>query len=154
MSLYTILLFVHIVAIALWIGGGFMLALMGARAAKEGPPPPQAVIKNLQFMEWLGPHFYAPVIVTTLVSGVWLVVESGIGFEHFFVLAGLAMAFLGAGMGIGFFVPQAKALMAHLNEKGLDAEAQAKMKTLSLVSKGMLVLLVLTVFAMTNKPFS
>ncbi len=152
--MYRVLLFVHITTIALWIGGGFMLALLGARAAKEGPPPPQMVVKNLQFMEWLGPHFYAPVILITLVSGIWLVIESGLGFGHFFVIAGLGMAFLGAGMGLGFFVPQAKALIAHLNEKGLDAEAQAKMKSISMVSKGMLALLVLTVFFMTYKPFS
>lgn len=154
MALYRILLFVHITAIAIWVGGGFMFALLGARAAKAGPPPPQMVIRNLEVAEWLGPHFYLPVILTTLVSGIWLVVESGLGFGHFFVLFGLGMVVLAAAMGVGFFVPRAKALIAHINEKGLDAEAQSRMAQVAMVSKVMLGLLVLTTFAMTYKPFS
>lgn len=151
---YRVLLFVHITAIAIWVGGGFMLALIGARAAKAGPPTPQMVVRNLEVAEWLGPNFYLPVILTTLVSGIWLVVEAGWGFGHFFVLFGLGMVILAAGMGVGFFVPRAKALIAHINEKGLDAEAQAGMAQVAMVSKVMLGLLVLTIFAMTYKPFS
>jgi uncharacterized membrane protein len=154
MTLYKVLLFVHVTTIAIWVGGGFMYALLGARAAKAGPPTPEMVTRNLQVAEWLGPHFYLPVILTTLVSGVWLVVESGLGFGHFFVLFGLGMVVLAAGMGVGFFVPRAKALTAHINEKGLDAEAQAAIAQVALVSKVLLVLLVLTIFAMTYKPFS
>jgi uncharacterized membrane protein len=152
--LYTVLLFVHITAIALWVGGGFMLALLGVRAAKAGPPAPQLVIRNLEVAEWLGPHFYLPVILTTLVSGIWLVVESGFGFGHFFVLVGLGMVILAAGMGVGFFVPRAKALITHINERGVDAEAVARMAQVALVSKVMLGLLILTIFTMTTKPFS
>ena len=153
MTLYKVLLFVHITATAIWVGGGFMFALLGARAAKAGPPPPEMVVRNLGVAEWLGPHFYLPVILTTLVSGIWLVAESGIGYGHFFVLFGLGMVVLAAGMGIGFFVPRAKALIAHINEKGLDAEAQAGLAQVAMVSKVMLALLVLTIFAMTYKPF-
>lgn len=153
MTLYKILLFVHITAIAIWVGGGFMFALLGARAAKAGPPPPEMVIRNLGIAEWLGPHFYLPVILTTLVSGIWLVDESGLGFGHFFVLFGLGITVLAAGMGVGFFVPRAKALASHINEKGLDAEAQAAMAQIAVVSKVILGLLVLTIFAMTYKPF-
>lgn len=154
MNLYTILLFVHITAIAIWIGGGFMLSLLSSRAAKAGPPSPQMVVRNLEVAEWLGPHFYLPVILTTLASGIWLVVESGFGFGHFFVLFGLGMVILAAGMGVGFFVPRAKALVSHINEKGIDAEAQARMAQVAMVSKAMLGLLVLTIFVMTTKPFS
>lgn len=153
MTLYRILLFVHVTTIAIWVGGGFMLMLLGARAAKEGPPPPQMVTRNLEMAEWLGPHFYLPVILTTLVTGIWLVVESGLGFGHFFILFGLGMVIVAAGMGVGFFVPRAKALIAHINEKGIDAEAQAMMGQVAMVSKIMLALLVLTIFTMTYKPF-
>jgi uncharacterized membrane protein len=154
MTLYRILLFVHVTAIAIWVGGGFMFSLLGARAAKAGPPTPEMVTRNLQVAEWLGPHFYMPVILTTLASGIWLVVESGLGFGHFFVLFGIGMVILAAGMAVGFFVPRARALIAHVNAKGLDAEAQASMAQVALVSKVMLGLLVLTIFAMTYKPFS
>ena len=151
--LYKILLFVHITAIAIWIGGGFMLALLGVRAAKAGSPPPQMVIRNLEVAEWLGPHFYFPVILTTLVSGIWLVLESGFGFGHFFVIFGLGMVVLAAAMGVFFFVPRAKILIAHITEKGVDAEAQARLAQVGMVSRLMLGLLVLTVFVMTYKPF-
>ena len=154
MTLYTVLVFVHITTIAIWVGGGFMLALQGARAAKAGPPMPEMVIRNLAAAEWLGPHFYLPVILTTLVSGIWLVVESGLGFGHFFVIFGLGMVILAAGMGVGFFVPRAKALIAHINEKGIDDEARASMAQVAMVSKVMIGLLVLTIFVMTNKPFA
>jgi hypothetical protein len=131
-----------------------MLSLSAARAAKAGPPTPEMVIRNLEFLEWLGPHFYAPIILTTLASGIGLVLKAGYGFGHFFVLFGLGVALLGAGMGIGFFVPRAKALMAHIKEKGIDPEALAAMKQVALVSKMMIGLLILSVFVMTYKPFS
>ena len=153
MALYKLLLFVHITTIAIWIGAGVMLTLQQLRAAKAGPPTAEMVLRNFEFLEWLGPHFYAPIILTTLATGIGLVLKAGYGFGHFFVLAGLGMALLGAGMGVGFFVPKAKALVAHIKEKGLDPEALAEMKTISLVSKGMIVLLILTVFVMTYKPF-
>ena len=154
MTLYTVLVFVHITTIAIWVGGGFMLALQGTRAAKAGPPTPEMVVRNLEAAEWLGPHFYGPVILTTLVSGIWLVIESGLGFGHFFVLFGLGMVILAAGMGVGFFVPRAKALIAHINEKGIDDEARASMAQVAMVSKVMTGLLILTIFVMTNKPFA
>jgi hypothetical protein len=153
MRLYTILLFVHVTTIAIWVGGAFMLALQGARAAKAGPPTPEMVIRNLQAAEWLGPHFYLPVMLTTLVSGIWLVVESGLGFGHFFVLFGLGMVILAAGMAVGFFIPRAKALIAHINEKGIDDEARSSMAQVGMVSRVMTGLLILTIFVMTTKPF-
>jgi hypothetical protein len=154
MALYRVLLFVHITAIAIWVGGIFMYGLLGARAAKAGPPMPEMVVRNLETAEWLGPHFFLPVNLTALVSGIWLVADSGLGFGHFFVLFGLGMVVLAAVMGTGFFSPRAKALIAHINEKGLDTEAQQGMARIAMASKIMLGLLVLTIFAMTYKPFS
>ena len=154
MNLYKILLFVHITAIAIWVGGGFMLALTGARAAKAGPPSPQMVVRNLQTAEWLGPHFYAPVIFVSLISGIWLVLEVDYGFGHFFILWGLATIVLAGTMGMTFFVPRAKALIAHINEKGVDAEAQASLAQIAMVSKLLIGLLILTIYVMVYKPFS
>lgn len=154
MSLYKILLFVHITTIAIWVGGGFMLALTGARAAKAGPPSPQMVVRNLETAEWLGPHFYAPVIFVTLASGIWLVLEIGLGFGHFFILWGLGMIVLTGTMGVTFFVPRAKALIAHINEKGVDTEAQESLAQVAMVSKLLIGLLILTIFVMVSKPFS
>jgi uncharacterized membrane protein len=153
-SLYKILLFVHITAIAIWVGGGFMLALTGARAAKAGPPPREMVVRNLETAEWLGTHFYAPVMLVTLISGIWLVLEIGYGFGHFFVIWGLGTIVLTGTLGMTFFVPRAKALIARVNEKGVDAEAQASLAQIGAVSKLVTGLLILTIFVMTYKPFS
>jgi hypothetical protein len=112
------------------------------------------VTRNRAFQEWLGPHFYGPVILTTLVSGIWLVIESGLGFGHFFVLFGLGMIVVAAGMGFGFVAPRAKALIVHVNEKGVDGEARALLGQVATVSRIMLLLLILTVFAMTYNPLS
>lgn len=154
MNLYKFLLFVHITTIAIWVGGGFMFALLGARAAKAGPPPPEMVKRNLQMAEWLGPHFYAPAIFVTLASGIWLVLETGYGFGHFFILWGLGTIVVTGAMGMAFFVPKARALIAHLDEKGVDAEAQASLAQIAMVGKMLTGLLILTIFVMVYKPFS
>ena len=83
-----------------------------------------------------------------------MILESGLGFGHFFVLFGLGMVVLASAMGIVFFVPRAKILIAHITERGVDAEAQAGMAQVAMVSKLMLGLLVLTIFVMIYKPFA
>lgn len=151
--LYRILLFLHISFIATWIGGSFMFSLLGSRAKKLGPPQPEMVVRTLESAEWLGRVFYGPLIGLTLISGVALVLESGLGFGHFFVIFGLGMILIAGAMGGGFFARRSKALIAHISERGVDAEAQAGLAQIFIASKILMVLLFLTIFVMTYKPF-
>lgn len=152
--MYRILLFLHISFIAVWTGGNFMFGLLAGRAKKLGPPQPEMVVRNLETAEWLGTHFYIPLIALTLASGVGLILESGMGFGHFFVLFGLGMVVLSGALGAGFFGPKAKKLIAHINEHGMDAEVQAGLGQIMIVSKILLGLLFVTIFVMTYKPFA
>ena len=50
MNLDDWLLLIHIVAGAIWLGGGVILALLSSRAQREG-----TMFSFVQQMEWVGP---------------------------------------------------------------------------------------------------
>ena len=153
MSLYTILLFVHISAIALWVGGGVMFSLLGARASKAGPDP-QGVLRMAEQSEWLGKSFFGPVSMIATAAGIWMVFEGSWGWGHFFIWYGIGMVVLSMVLGFAFYDKNSKQLVAIVRERGLDESAQAILKRIIMVSNIELLLLFMAIFAMTFKPFS
>ncbi|HVF52281.1 MAG TPA: DUF2269 family protein [Actinomycetota bacterium] len=152
MNLYELLLFVHLAAVICWIGGAVMFTILGSRGAKAGPPDPQRVIHTAEQAEWLGTRFYTPLAIVTLLAGIGMVLESGIGFDHLWVLIGLTMIIIAGALGGAFYSKNTKALVQGINERGFDEGAQAILKKIVTVSKVELVLLFIVVLVMVTKP--
>src|SRR5918996_3098273 len=87
MSLYEILVFVHVLAVATWVGGAIMLHVIAEKTIASNDPA--RVGGLLAQAEVLGQRYFGPASLVTLAAGVWLVIEGSWGWTEPFVLVGL-----------------------------------------------------------------
>ncbi len=150
MKVYDIIVTFHILSVILWVGGGLTL-LLGAELVRRRRGAP-GVLPIVDVVALLGPVYFVPVSLVTLISGVaaaWV----GPGFAHLWVilgLAGFASTFL---TGLLAIKPRAEAISA------LMMDADTKPGTLVKQSLDLLtiarfdyVVLILVVLVMALKP--
>ena len=96
MILYDLLLFGHILAAMVWLGGGLMLVFVARRARASDDP--RTIGEFARSLSYLGPRVLAPAVIGVLVSGVALVLDSAAwDFAQAWVLIAIglfAVAFL------------------------------------------------------------
>ena len=73
-TLYGWLLFLHVLAAMVWVGGGVMLAVVAARVLRD--PDPGAVGRFTGSLRVLGPLVLGPATVAVLGLGIGLVVDT------------------------------------------------------------------------------
>ncbi len=119
----ALLLYVHLLGVVVWIGGGALFAVWGGRARRSGQPT--LVIFVAETVAWLVDWVVVPAALVTLVSGVllavaadlakkpppWLVVKVGV------VAVGVVLVF-------AVQRPTARALVHALHATGKKAGAQ------------------------------
>jgi uncharacterized membrane protein len=151
MSYYEVLLFLHITAAIVWIGGAIALQFLvvRAQATRDG-----AFMQALgASSEWLAQRLFIPSSLAVLVLGILLTIEGPWTFDTLWVdlgLAGFAVSFL---VGILFLKPEGErigeAIAAHGPASG---EARFRIKRINVVQRVELVILVLVVGTMALKP--
>jgi uncharacterized membrane protein len=152
MTLYELLLFVHVLAAATWVGGAVMLKVQSARALKSDPN--RAAELALE-TEWVGTKVLMPASIALLVAGLWLVFEGDWGFEPLWVKLGLGIYVVSAVAGAVFLGPLYKQVGELRAERGPDdPEVTSRLQRISTLSWIDLGLLVAAVFVMTVKPGS
>lgn len=151
MSLYEFLLFVHVLAAAIWVGGATMFHVMIERAAAADDP---VRIKGLMGeAEHLAKTYFIPSTITVLVIGIWLVLEGSWGFDEPFVLGGIVGIVITTVVGAGILGPTSMKVAARITEVGgLDQGVKDQMAKLKNISRADLLLLAIIVFLMTTKP--
>lgn len=150
MTLYELLLFVHVLAAATWVGGAVMLKVQSARALRSDPN--RAAELALE-TERVGTTVLMPASIVLLVAGLWMVFEGDWGFGPLWVKLGLGIYVVSAVAGAVFLGPLYKQVGELRAERGPgDAEVAARLKRISDHSWIDLVLLVAAVFVMTVKP--
>ena|SRR5437763_4519431 len=73
-SLYEWLLFGHIIAAMVWVGGAVLLGAMAIGVLRAGEP--DAIARFLRALPVIGPQVLAPATVAVVGLGVWLVLNS------------------------------------------------------------------------------
>jgi uncharacterized membrane protein len=149
-TLYDWLLFLHVLAAMVWIGGGVMLAAIAARVLRD--PDPAAVGRFTASLRALGPLVLAPATVAVLGLGIGLVVDSDAwDFGQLWLQLGLglfAAAFL-----IGAIWQSRTALAAtRAAERDNNAEARRQLRRWSWGYRLIVLLLVVAAWDMTTKP--
>ncbi len=91
-------------------------------------------------------------MLVIIASGIYLVSER-FEFSDFFVSWGMVAIVLLLGLAHGFFQPKTRAFVAAV-EAGRDDEAEAVTKQLNLVGPIAGVIVILTIYVMTAKPFA
>lgn len=151
MSYYEILLFVHVLAAIVWLGGGFALQLLVLRAERTDDP---ILIKKLaENAGWLAQRLFIPSSLAVLVFGILLTIEGPWGFGDLWVvlgLAGYAASFL---TGILFLEPEGKRIDEAITAHGPGSpQAAHHIKRINTVQRMEIVILFLVVAVMTLKP--
>jgi uncharacterized membrane protein len=149
-TLYDWLLFLHVLAAMIWVGGGAMLAVMAARVLRD--PDPAAVGRFTGSLRVIGPLALAPATLAVLGLGIGLVVDGEAwDFGQRWVQLGLglfAAAFL-----IGAVWQSRTALAATRAAAGEDdAEARRQLRRWSWGYRAIVLLLVVAAWDMTTKP--
>jgi uncharacterized membrane protein len=107
MTLYSALLFLHIVAAIAWIGGASFIQLFGIRAARASDA------RRLEFLDdvaWLGQRVLTPAVLIVLAAGIGLVVEGGWGFAQDWIIVALVLYGIALGAAFGYFGPEMERL--------------------------------------------
>ncbi|HKG28646.1 MAG TPA: DUF2269 family protein, partial [Thermomicrobiales bacterium] len=86
-SLYPWLKFVHVAAVAVWVGGIFALTVLNARSARMGEPAAVAALG--QQSEAFGRTVIGPAMGIVLIAGLWMAGQFGIPFTSLWIVWGL-----------------------------------------------------------------
>jgi len=151
MSLYDLLLFLHISAAIIWIGSGFLLHLLAWRA--ERAEDPAALMAVLRDMGALGNTLFVPASLATFLFGLGMVIVGGWSFSELWIALGLA-GFL-ATFAIGLFIlkPRGEAIGEIVARDGrVSEEAVLKGRQLAVIGRIDAVVLFLVVAVMALKP--
>jgi uncharacterized membrane protein len=142
------LLFLHIVAAMVWVGGTLLLGALATRARRDGA----AVGEFVATLRRIAPFVLAPAPVIVLGAGIWLALESDAwGFDQSWLRMGVtvfALAFL-----VGVAHQSRTAIAAErAARRGDRDEAVRQLTRWTWGTRVILVLLLVATWAMVFKP--
>ena len=147
MRLDELLLTVHLLAVATWIGTALAVQVLGARI---GPETEDVVVDRFAVdAEAVGKALFAPAAALVLVTGLALVIREDLSWTEPWILLGIAAFVVTGGIGGAFLIPEGRRIAALAREPGHDpAEVRVRSRRRLLVARVDLTLLVLTVAVM------
>jgi len=152
-SWYVTFKAVHVGFAAIWIGGGFLLTVLGLIAERQNDPDELAAVARQAAL--VGEKLFSPAAGIVLLAGIAMMINTDWGWNHFWIVAGLvgfASTFV---TGIGVLAPRSKKLHALMQTAGpLAPETQAEIKSILLIARFDIAVLLLVVVDMVVKPFS
>jgi uncharacterized membrane protein len=152
MSLYPWLLFLHILAAIVWIGGGLMLVLIAFRVRSSASPTMAAEFgRTLPYVALRG---LTPAIAVLLLTGVSLVLTSRTwAFSQPWVLLALGLLVLAFLIGAIYLSRTGAALLRLAGEEGADVADGRVILNRWLLGYGVvLLILIVVVWDMIFKP--
>jgi hypothetical protein len=152
-SLYEALLFVHVLAVIAWLGGGIMSHLIAERAVRSNDAT--RIRTLLDDSEAIGKRFFGPASGIAFLSGLWLVFEGDWGFDRF-ILGALAGFVISSVIGFALIQPSAGKVFAAMSDGGgtITDETKTSLDRVPNLSRLDLTVLAIVVFLMTVKPGS
>ena len=150
MTYYEVLLFAHVLGVAIWLGTGFALLVLGDRFGRAGDN--QALQSLFGQSEWLATRIFIPVSLTALVTGILLVIEGPWAFDQLWVLlglAGFAATFL---TGLLMIKPESERIATELARDGMTPGAARAIGSMFARQRVDYTVIALVVADMTLKP--
>lgn len=148
--MYEFLLFLHILAVVIWVGGGVVLNFLGTRLATGGNPVEMA--GYMHQIEWIGIRVFTPASAIVLIAGVILTLDAW-SFDTLWIgigIAGFLYSFINGAFLLGPLSGRTGKLMSERGPE--DSTVVSNIRRLFLLSRIELVVLIVVVWAMTVKP--
>lgn len=142
------LLILHIIGVAIWLGGNIVLAFVGPRI---GSAEAATRVWWAQTQGAMARVLYNVAGILVLITGVGLVIDNNVvEFSSMFVSIGFLAVIVGAVLGMAVFGPGSRQLAAAIEEGDADAERAI---TARLTAFGALdsIVVVITIVAMVGK---
>src|SRR5688572_12296002 len=103
MDWYEFLLFLHVTAAIVWIGGGTIMQFFGILVTRDGGERMAGFGRDI---EWIGMRVLTPSSLVAFVSGILLVVEGPWTFGDDWIVIGLTLFGISFLAGVAFFGPE------------------------------------------------
>src|SRR5437764_2434063 len=144
---------VHVGFAAVWIGGGFLLTVLGLIAERQNDPEQLAALAKQAAM--VGQKVFSPAAGIVLLAGIAMMINTNWGWGHFWITAGLVGFASSFVTGIAVLAPRSKRLHELMQTAGPTApETQAAIKSILLIARLDMAVLLLVIVDMVVKPFS
>lgn len=151
MTLYEVLLLLHIIAAIIWVGAATTYFALELRTDLSGDVEREA--SHNDDANWLAPRLFIPASMATLILGVLTAIEGNWDFGSLWIIIGLAGFGVSFATGIGYFEPEIKKLAAAVERGGAtDPEVRRRMANLKMVGRIELAVLYVVVGSMVAKP--
>ena len=146
-----LLLTVHILAVAIWIGAAMALQVI---AVRMGPSTHDAVVDRFALdAEVIGKVLFAPASVVVLITGVALVAHEHIRWTSAWILVGFGALVVTGAVGGAFLIPEGRRIAELAREPGHDpAVVRDRARRRLLVARVDLLALIVAVAAMIFRP--
>jgi uncharacterized membrane protein len=152
-SWYVIFLTVHILFVAIWIGGGALIMILALIAERRRDSEQIAAIARMA--AFAGEKIFAPAALVVVAAGFGMVLNADLGFDHFWIVFGLLGFLATFVIGIGVLGPMSKKVSALVQDRGPEApETQAAIGKILVIARADVALLLLVIIDMVTKPFS
>jgi uncharacterized membrane protein len=150
---YTGFKTIHVLFVVIWVGGGAAITILGLKA--ERATDGAEVTGLARQAAFLGERVFAPAGLVVVATGIGMVSNADLGYDHFWIGFGL-LGFLSTFViGIAILSPRAKKLVALVDSKGPNApETRAAVSTILLIARADMAVLLLVIIDMVAKPFS
>ncbi|MCV0403640.1 MAG: DUF2269 domain-containing protein [Chloroflexi bacterium] len=150
--MYQLLLFVHIVAAVVWVGGALYAQLLALRAVRDRDP---SVLPRLaRDVEFIGSRVFMPSALLLFAAGAVMTVQAW-SFGQFWIAASIALWILSALAGAVYLAPRARRVAALFDAEGPSSPAgRALLGRMFLVSRLELVSFAVIIALMVFKPGS
>jgi uncharacterized membrane protein len=149
MDWYAIVKFLHVASAVIWIGGAFVMIMLGVKA--ERSKSDTELVGVVRQVAWAGERIYVPASISTLVFGL-IVAWLGVLWSNLWVILGLVGVAITIGMGILVLTPRAKKVEAGYAAGGVTPAVVAISREILTLAKFDAVLLFTVVADMVLKP--
>lgn len=151
MNRYELLVLLHVVSTIIWIGAGFMVALLVFGAERSGDRVKET--GHHQDIGWLTPRLFIPASLATLVFGILLVADGPRSFDEPFIVIGLVGWAVSFFLGFLYFKPEGERIAALVEQHGpAYPEVDRRLHRLNVVDRVQVLILFIVVANMVIKP--
>jgi hypothetical protein len=152
MTLYELLLFIHVAATVIWVGSGFYGLVLAA--AYERDDDVVATERLLRDQEWLAKALFIPASLTVVIMGIALVIESDAwSFDQLWIVIGLVGFAVTFVTGLFVIKPVSDKIAAQAErDRGLTPGTLVEVERLLTKARSDYVVLFLVIADMVIKP--
>jgi uncharacterized membrane protein len=149
MDWYNLFKFLHVASAVIWIGGAFVMIVLGARADRAKND--SEIVGVVRQVAWAAERIYVPSSISTLVFGL---IVAGIGnlWGNLWVILGLVGVVATIALGVLVLTPRAKTVEAGYAASGVTPATVAVCREILTIAKFDAVLLFTVIADMVLKP--